>query len=326
MKRRFSAIIILCIMAMLLWWASYSMIVQSPETYKVSAVLTDSEADRWFAVKEGMKQAASDFGMDLNFAQVKQYPTTSDEWDIINQEIDAGANAVIVEPIGKNLLEKEDFQNNQHIVLLDSDVEPEGVYDCVHADDEAIGRLLFDKIYEKYGEELKYKKIGVVAGEANRLAMNQRLKGFYSGLFEHNLKPGWTMGLGRTLEQHLRWQMKNARPDILVSLGNAETEIAVDLIVSRGIEDSVEIYGEGYSEKTVYYLERGTIDCLVLPNEFAMGYLAVEKAAESLSNANVSKVINGKIEEESATIDLHSVRTEELYQEENQKILFPHIR
>lgn len=318
MKRRFSAIIVLGVMALLLYWASYSMIVESPEEHTISIVLTGSDEDRWFAVKEGMGQAGSDFGMTLNFCQVKKYPTPNDEWDILQQELEERADAVIVEPVGKNLLSREDFQGNQPIILLDSDVEPEGMYHCVHADDEAIGRMLIDKLYEKYGADLKYKKIGIVAGEATKLAMNQRLKGFYNGLKEYNLKPGWTMGLGRTLEEHLKWQLKNSRPDIIVALGSAETEVVVDTIVSRGIESQVEIYGEGYSEKTVYYLERGTIDCLVLPNEFAMGYLAVKKAADAVNGLDSKG--------ESDVIDLHSVRTEELYLEENQKILFPHIR
>ena len=42
-------------------------------------------------------------------------------------------------------------------------------------------------------------------------------------------------------------------------------------------------YGEGCSEKTVYYLDKGVIASLVVPNEFFMGYQCVKELAEKIN-------------------------------------------
>ena len=61
--------------------------------------------------------------------------------------------------------------------------------------------------------------------------------------------------------------------DILITLGNAETETAVDYLqADTSYKRQFMIYGEGCSDKTVYYLDKGIIKSLVVPNEFNMGY------------------------------------------------------
>ena len=352
MSRKIIWFIFVFFITVLLALASYQMLFRTEEAYKISVILTGTSHDRWFAVKEGMEQAATDYNVTLNLLDVVQYPTTNDEWDLVkavlegedekisdlsgsaiseatdsNQLLDGSssetvskkADAVIVEPIGKNLLSAEEADAaSMPIILMDSDVDPEGVYDCVHADDEEIGRMLADKLYEEYGDALPYQKIGIVAGEANRMSMIQRLQGFYEQLHKDGGSSSWTLGLSRNLESGLKRQLSQYIPDVIVSLGSLETEVVVDYIVSQDLSDRVSIYGEGYSEKTVYYLEKGVIDCLVTPNEFTMGYLAVEHA--------VRKAENSLVKIESSPIDLYSVRSEELYKEENQQIFFPHIR
>lgn len=322
MKKYSRIIMTIFALLLVLLWAVYTMISHgnNKEQKKISVILTGSNEDRWFAVENGMNQAAIDNNVILSYANVSQNPTARDEWDIIQREIyENGADAVIVEPMGKEVL-IDDAKNGYKlpVVLLDSDVEPEGVYDCIHADDEEIGRLLADKLYEKYGSYIKYKKIGVVGGVASRLSMTQRMVGFCDRLREYDAKPAWTMGLGHNLEPHLMRQLERSTPDIVVALGNYETEVSIDLILGSGLENNIEVYGEGYSEKTVYYLGKGVVDCLVVPNEYTMGYLAVQQAA------NKANKISSKYD--NSPIMLHSIRTDELYLEENQKILFPHLQ
>ncbi len=319
MENRLLTLITFLLMALLLAWASFSMISQSPDEYTVGVLLTDTDYDRWFAVKEGMNQAASDYRVQINYEEVPAYPTMNDEWDMMKDQIQKGADALIVEPVSKDLLDRDmSIIDGTPIVLMDSDVMPEGVYDCVHADDKKIGKLLAEKLIEEYGDRLKSMKIGIVGGEVNRLSMELRKEGFYEEIRDFGSVATWSLGHGRSLENRLKKQIKQSRPDVIICLGSSETEVVVDYILSQGLESKIRIYGEGYSEKTVYYLDRGVIDCLVLPNEFAMGYLAVQHAVEDVKNKNLKKDTN--------IVELHSVRSSEIYREENQKILFPHIR
>lgn len=321
MKRMSRIIAYVFCLVILVLWVSYTMIKQSAtkEQLNISVVLTGSEEDRWVAVKNGMEQAALDYGVVLTYPIVEQHPSTNDEWDIMAVEYYAnGADALVVEPIGKELL-SDNISSDYEIpvVFIDSDVEPQGMYTCVKADDAQIGETLADKLYEEYGSQLKNMNIGVVCGVYSRLNMNIRLKSFYDRLNEYGVRTSWTLGLGTNLKRGLDTQLKRSRPDIIVSLGNYETEMVVDKIVEHKLQHEIAIYGEGYSEKTVYYLDRNVISCLVLPDEYMLGYLAVEEATKLVKHMP-SEI--GKRD-----IELHSIRSDEVFLDENAEILFPYL-
>ena len=107
--------------------------------------------------------------------------------------------------------------------------------------------------------------------------------------------------------------------DILITLGNAETETAVDYLqADTSYKRQFMIYGEGCSDKTVYYLDKGIIKSLVVPNEFNMGYQSVHTIAEQIKYKFSSA--------ESTTVDSLVINRQNLYDEENQKTLFPIVQ
>ena len=107
--------------------------------------------------------------------------------------------------------------------------------------------------------------------------------------------------------------------DILITLGNTETETAVDYLqADTSYKKTFAIYGEGCSEKAVYYLDRDVIKTLVVPNEFNMGYQSVHAIAKQLQYR-----LSGS---ESTTVGSLVINKQNLYDEENQKILFPIVQ
>ena len=105
--------------------------------------------------------------------------------------------------------------------------------------------------------------------------------------------------------------------DIVVSLDNDRTEQAVDYLQAQE-QTEFGLYGIGCSEKNVYYLDKGVIGALVVPNEFNIGYLSAAAIAgqlrEPLSSAKTEKV------------GFLTITKDNLYDEENQKILFPIVQ
>ena len=105
--------------------------------------------------------------------------------------------------------------------------------------------------------------------------------------------------------------------DVLITLENSETERAVDFLLET-TENTFRLYGEGRSEKAVYYLDKGIIEALIVPNEFYMGYQSVMILAQKL------KFFTSGAENE--TVDFLTVTDENLYDRDVEKILFPTIR
>ena len=78
------------------------------------------------------------------------------------------------------------------------------------------------------------------------------------------------------------------------------------------------MYGEGCSEKAVYYLDKGLIQGLIVPNEFHMGYLSMEEIAKQL--------LYGASPAQNREIEFLTINKENLYDVESQKILFPIVQ
>ncbi|WP_044914269.1 substrate-binding domain-containing protein [Butyrivibrio sp. WCE2006] len=76
----------------------------------------------------------------------------------------------------------------------------------------------------------------------------------------------------------------------------------------------IEIYGEGTSLRNISYLDRGKIVSMIVPNEFRMGYVAVEKAVAKLEH-KLSPM-------EDETVEYRVINQESVFKDDNQKYLF----
>ena len=60
---------------------------QESERYMVSVIVSDSNNDRWIAMKQGMEQAAGDFHIDLNIISTGPFATLEEELEVVRREV-----------------------------------------------------------------------------------------------------------------------------------------------------------------------------------------------------------------------------------------------
>ncbi len=77
---------------------------------------------------------------------------------------------------------------------------------------------------------------------------------------------------------------------------------------------SYELYGEGTSIRNISYLDRGRIVSMIVPNEFNMGYRAVEKAVSKLDH-KLSPMTDD-------TVEYRVINQENMFKDDIQKYLF----
>lgn len=68
---------------------------------KISVIVSNSDDNQWSAFKYGLKMAAEDTGMEVFVVSTDGYLTVQDEENLIENEIDNGAAAVIVQPVAE---------------------------------------------------------------------------------------------------------------------------------------------------------------------------------------------------------------------------------
>ena len=105
--------------------------------------------------------------------------------------------------------------------------------------------------------------------------------------------------------------------DAIIAMGSYETQKAIDYIVDNRQEGAVKLYGTGYSEKSIYYLDLGVVTFLCLANEFNRGYLCVDAAYMQLAHG---RTVQNTVSE------VFAVNRENMYDEEIEKILFPVVQ
>ena len=100
----------------------------------------------------------------------------------------------------------------------------------------------------------------------------------------------------------------------IVALNENSTVGAGRAIRDLGLSDTVHLVGFDNSQEEIEFLEKGIVDALVVQKPFNMGYTGVKTLVEALRGRPVEPVIY---------TDSVLVRKEEIFTEENQKLLFP---
>lgn len=319
----FGALIL--VLVLIISWASVEMIGTNlnEQTYTISVIVNDSNNDRYIAMREGFEQAAGDNHILLNFVSTGTIGSIEEEQALIEREIENGADGIIVQPVSSAVPEEmiENVSAKIAIMLLESDVEPEGVYALTAPDNTGIGEDLAKEVLADHAADISGKRIGVLSGNQEQLSMQQRLQGLLDSLEKEGVTPAWILpGTKEALGEALATRQEEEPVDILITLGNDETETAVDYVQTTAGEQSgtFRIYGEGCSEKSVYYLDKGIIEVLVVPNEFNMGYQSIEALVKRLQYQEPSV--------KSIQVDTLVIDKNNLYEEDNQKILFPIVQ
>lgn len=305
-------------------WTSYAMTAdeKEEETYRISVIVNDSNSDRWTALRLGLELAARDCNVDLNYVSTGRLTDVEEEMALVNRELENGAEGIIVQMVSseENALRFMEDAVKPAVVLLESDIMPENQYTLAGPDNVEVGRAAADAIKRDYDKELDGKRIGILSGNQKQLSMQQRLQGLKDGLKDTAVELVWELEHTEIVNEENEALFERLEAvDILIALGNDETERMVDLMQIEGADiESCSLYGVGCSEKAVYYLDKGVIRTLVVPNEFNLGYQSMEAAAKQLKY-HLDKA-------EDSRVGYLVIDQTNLYDEENQKVLFPIVQ
>ncbi|MCD7818825.1 MAG: substrate-binding domain-containing protein [Lachnospiraceae bacterium] len=301
-------------------YASYGMLNLGKEKpyYSVSVIVEDSSNDRWNAFKEGLEQGASENHIYLNIVSTTEIADYKEEWNIIARELENGADGIIIEMCdsadeSSNLSSKAE---EEAIVLIDTDLEApsDNEFTVVATNAAKMGAAIAEAVIN--GEGTEDYTIGVLTGNQKKSSMQQRLQGFLDVIADTDAQIVWSFSEEELENTTLAVAMDQTMPDVIVALENDETERAVDFLLESR-ESQCRLYGEGRSEKAIYYLGKGMIEALVVADEYSMGYQSITEIAAQLEQ--MDKTVRN------IEVGFVSVTREEMYNEDTERILFPVI-
>lgn len=292
-------------------------IVNLPTTsspYEIAVIVPDSSDNSWKRVEEGMRQAAEIDNVNVNFVNTSDMYTLDDEKNLVLREIKNGADGVIVQFLESANTEKiiSELSEGNHIELLMSDVS------MYEKDSNNIHKILFDdalgamtltsQIFDDFGRDLRFKQIGIFAGNQRQKNMQIRLKTVQDILEKSGAIISWVVD-GEEEEMNKQLNHVN-QPSLLIGLDS----FSLDAGIQYATETDLPLYGIGGSDKSVSALDEGILKSMIVPDSFMMGYYAIHSMYQKIHlNQNVKD----------KTIDFYTVTKDNMFSRRNEKILFP---
>lgn len=285
--------------------------------YKVSVILPDSDASQWSAFRYGLKMAAEDHGIEVFVVSIEDGSTVYEEIKTVNYEINNGADAVIVLPVPGTDTEAKlkKAEKKVPIMLVGNNASKDredSVLPITEPDNYAMGKSLAEEVLADYDGNVNGKTLGMVMADADSEALISRAEGFQEALKGTGVKICWSVSsfAGESEDHSLEHQPK---VDLVIALDNMSLITAGKYASVNNLHGAL-VYGIGNSTEAVYYLDKGIVECLVVPDGFDEGYQSLTEVAESLTH------FFHKMEDQ--TISYTVIRREELFLEKNQEIIF----
>lgn len=286
------------------------------EQKKISTIVSDSDDSQWAAFQYGLRMAAQDYGIDLAVVRTQGYLGMEEEQRLIKREMENGADAVIVQPSpypGTEEMLKKMARQIPLMLVEDTGFaegeDPELPYTA--PDNYEMGKALAQELLLDYSGTIQEKTLGIVLETEGSMAAQKRKQGFLDTIEGKGGKVLWSLPksqeIGRfTLEEQ-------PRVDFVIALDDGSVLQAGGASETNDLHGAL-VYGIGNSTEAVYYLDSDAVRCLVVPDEFNVGYQSLAEAADR------SGSFYGSME---SRIVSHTVlRREELFFKENQEILF----
>jgi ribose transport system substrate-binding protein len=280
---------------------------------KVSVILENAGDSQWSALKYGLKMAAEEEGIELAVVDVEEGLDAEAQKKVLEREIEDGADALIVQPV----LDKNDqevlkkIEKRVPVMLVGYEAEKgETRYDLpvIKEDNYEMGQVLAEEMLKDFEGNIEEKKIGLLLASTDSNMLSSRECGFKDALEDKNANI-----LELSLDSLLnREENTESKVDIVIALDDSNLTAIGEYLASSQPHGEL-LYGIGQSTEAIYYLDKGIAECVVVPDEFNVGYQSLSEVARKLDHyfENMKK----------QTVSYSVIRKETLFSKENQELL-----
>lgn len=284
----------------------------------ISVIVYGNDSERWENLRRGAERAGDLLKAEINLVTISSEASADEQIKLLQREIDNGADALMIAACDSERMKTaiEDLSGEIPILFIESGIGYAGKRLCISADNYTMGHLLGETVI---GHEVPEVKVAIISDHAVRDSVAERYQGLYDAL-QGNVD-SIVIWSRKENEADIRSMLFLQREltedavDVVVALDTSSTEDIIDAV--ENLDKDVKIYGIGNSDKAVYYLDNGTLEALGYQNEFSIGYLGVQElmGAVDYQNADYSQMVEYRV-----------VTKKNMYETDNQKMLFPFVK
>jgi ribose transport system substrate-binding protein len=299
-------------------------LVEPPGDEEVVVVLktTGPHMEFWQIVRAGIDAAAAELNVDPVIVGPRWERDVDQQIQILAGVVEQGPDAILLAASDYNRLVPYVEAARERaitVVTLDSALNSDIPVSFVATDNVAAGMEAGTEIDRLVPEGRSIALISHIRGVATAI---DRERGVLEALAhrspEHLLGPFYTEN-DLELAYETTERLIREHPDLggVVALNENSTVGAGRALRDLGLHDEIALVGFDNSKEEIEFLEDGVVKALVVQRPFNMGYVGITTVVEALRGRKVESLIH---------TDAVLVRKEEMFTEENQKLLFPIVR
>jgi len=292
---------------------------------KIGLIVKMSYGYHWGTVKLGADAAAREFNVNV------YYNGPSDEKDVEGQ-IKLVNAALDDEKVDALVLAASDFTKLVNAtekaydmgipaIIIDSEVDTDKINSYIYIDNLDAGKKAANMLVESMGMSQECNFAIMTSSKGSR-DMELREKGLSSVLSKYPdfklVKTEYCFSdkeLAKALTKKII--SSNSKINAIVAMNDIASEGVAEAIDQMNLTSKVKVIAFGSSPNEINYLDNGIIQATIAQNPFSIGYLGVKYAVD---------VLNGKSVPQYVDTNLKIINKENMYQSENQKLLFPFVR
>ncbi|MCR4806618.1 MAG: substrate-binding domain-containing protein [Lachnospiraceae bacterium] len=288
---------------------------------QVSLIVYGSDASRWENLKQGAALAADDMNAEVTLITMSGEDDSAEQIALIQREVANGADALLIAAADseaiKDYLEKSPVK--VPYAFVESGIGDDGKM-LTSADNIAMAESLIKTIDDN---EKDWIKAAVIVDHDCRDSVKERLDTVLAPdadfaenvvLWERNEQE-----IDKKAQFFLQRQLTEEAVDVVIALDNSSMEEIIDAAVN--LNKDIKIYGIANSSKSAYYLDNRLIRSLVYQDEFSIGYIGLTNLLRSNFANRYGHA--GSLDKE---IYFKVLDHNNMYDEKNQRLLFPHVR
>ncbi|WP_312692440.1 substrate-binding domain-containing protein [Caproiciproducens sp.] len=293
---------------------------KNSDPYEISVIWRSKSTESSTTIKQGIDQAAKDFNAEVSFITLSSENNAGEQISLLQREIKNGADAIVIAPVNSTDLKEpiEKARKGIPVVAMQSTVNTIQDLPSISCDNQKLGSALADAILKNGGSR---RHIAILRNSMDCSNIQQRYLGVLQTLksAENDIEYWEIPNDSQEAYDTAKGMLQTSMADTLVALDASTLEAAAkaekDLLKTGSAQ--VQIYGIGRTNTVVSLLEEQVINSIGVENEYNLGYLSIRTAVDK---------INKKQDTNQAGINFAIVSHANMYNSDNQRLLFPFVR
>jgi ribose transport system substrate-binding protein len=313
-------VLLLVTAASLVYWGS-GMSQRKQIDIAVIIKSTDASIEFWQVLIDGVHEAAQEFGVQVRVAGSRSETDVEEQIALVEQAVRQKPDAIVLAANDYDRLvpvAEKVRASGIKLIIVDSGIASDVAQSVVATDNVMAGQKAGDAMREYVNGAAKVAIISYVKNAASHIDREKGVRSVLEGSPGIDILDTYYVEGSEQNAYLLAKEILQTQQDVvgIVGLNEPTTVGAGKAIRELGLKDRVILIGFDSSVNEIKLLDEDIMKATVIQRPFQMGYLSVKTAVDEIRSKKVPEFLDtGSL----------LITKSNMYEEENQKLLFPFI-